>query len=78
MDLIPSHRSQFQHNKIPPLKINDAIRKLVQGRAACYLVSRLLVWINESRDGPGAHNVGGNNKAFILQDLAQYHIYLVR
>ena len=77
-DLIPSHRSQFERNKIPSSKINDVIGKHVQGRTACYLVNGLLVWINKTCDGPGAQNVGGSNKTFIGQDLAQYHIYLVR
>ena len=77
-DLIPSHRSQFVRNKIPRSKINNAIRKLVQERTACYLVNGPLVWINKMCNGPGVHDVGGNNEIFIGQDLAQYHISLVR
>ena len=49
----------------------------MQGRAACYLVSALLVWINKSHNGQGAHKVGGNNKTFIGHDLAQYHIHTI-
>ena len=47
-DLIPSHRSQFERNKILGWKINDAIRKLVQGHTAYYLANGLLVWINKT------------------------------
>ena len=42
-----------------------------------YLVNGLLVWISKACDGLGAQS-GRNNKTFIGQDLAQYHIYLVR
>ena len=40
-----------------------------------YLVNGLLLWINKTRDGPGAHNTGGNNKGenvdpgFLMQFL---------